>query len=156
VGQKGTHPVLSKHSSGPQSQIFTSWLFSGEQPQGPIRHRFGKSSVFSQHIAIVTVPPEFIHACSCSVKSAIPFSGKIDDEPLILISGISWYFQAINPVKLAQTIIIISAIEVEIPLFIYLYAFGLVNYLFSLYLYHQKFANFWCNDDGSEDGTLPH
>jgi hypothetical protein len=61
-----THFVPSQHPS-PQSQIFTSLLFSREQPQAPIKQVFGKSPVDLQHIPVVTVPPESRQSLSCSL-----------------------------------------------------------------------------------------
>jgi hypothetical protein len=43
------HAVLFQHFLSPQSQTFTSLLLSGEQPQDPIKHVFGKSLVDLQH-----------------------------------------------------------------------------------------------------------
>jgi hypothetical protein len=42
----------------------TLWLFSAEQPHAPIRHVFGKSCADRQQLAVVTVPPESVHAFS--------------------------------------------------------------------------------------------
>jgi hypothetical protein len=59
--------VPSQHPS-PQSQIFTSWLFSGEQPHAPIKHVFGKSPACRQQRPVVTVPPEFMHCSSADTE----------------------------------------------------------------------------------------
>lgn len=58
------HLIPSKHLSGPQSQTFTSWLYSGGHPQAPIRQLFGKSPVALQQEEVATAPPEIRQACS--------------------------------------------------------------------------------------------
>jgi len=51
------------------SQIFTSWLYSGAQPQGPTGHKFGKLLTALQHNDIDTVPPELMQLASFSESS---------------------------------------------------------------------------------------
>jgi hypothetical protein len=59
------HPLAGfQHFSFPQSQAFTSWLYSGEQPQGAIRQVLGKSPADWQHDLFVTAPPEPVHRLS--------------------------------------------------------------------------------------------
>lgn len=54
----------SKHFPLGHWQVFTSWLFAGEQPQAPVRQVLGKSEVLVQQSPLLTVPPELVQPAS--------------------------------------------------------------------------------------------
>jgi hypothetical protein len=62
-----TQLVPSKHLSISQSHVLIEWLLDGAHPHAPIRHVFGKSLALPQHSAVVTVPPELVHAVSAAL-----------------------------------------------------------------------------------------
>lgn len=76
-----THELPSKHLPSPQSQTLISWLSFGPQPHAPIKQRLGKSSADPQQSEVVTVPPEFMHACSFAV--AVPTQPETTTRTII-------------------------------------------------------------------------
>jgi len=61
-----THAEPSKHFPGPQSHVFTWWLFAGAQPHAPIKQVFGKSPELAQQEEVVTFPSDEVHAYSAA------------------------------------------------------------------------------------------
>jgi hypothetical protein len=61
-----SHSIPLKHWFPGHSQIVVILLFSGEQPQAPIKQRFGNSGVSAQHRVIFTEPPDPMQVCERS------------------------------------------------------------------------------------------